>query len=209
MFFCFKPANEKASAEPNILYLRLVGIVMKVGVYGSGAGDIGEEVEKKAVAIGRGIAERGHTVVTGACPGIPYQAVLAARDAGGETIGFSPAVNLKQHKEDDRYPSKGFSELIFIPDDYDYANVKDARYKYRSISSIVAVDAAVIIGGRTGTMNEFTNLHDMGKDIGVLKDTGGITDRAIEVLMEDIDKEKGARVIFESDPDKLLDRLLG
>ena len=62
---------------------------MKIGVYGSATGKVSDEQREKAREIGRQIAKKGHIVITGACPGLPYEAVLGANEEGGECIGFS------------------------------------------------------------------------------------------------------------------------
>ncbi|HUD81190.1 MAG TPA: hypothetical protein VMR08_00990 [Patescibacteria group bacterium] len=68
-------------------------ISLKVGVYGSASSDINEQAVLGARIVGEELAKRGHIVVTGAAPGIPYEAVQAAHLKGGKTIGYSPAVN--------------------------------------------------------------------------------------------------------------------
>ena len=63
-----------------------------------------------------------------------------------------------------------------------------ARKKYRNVSSTANCDAGIIISGRWGTMNEFTNLYDMGKVIGILTETSGVADE-IKNLSKKINKE--------------------
>lgn len=177
---------------------------MKIGVYGSAAGAMSDDAKEKAQKIGRAIAEKNATLVTGGCPGLPYEAVLGAKKAKGKCIAFSPTIDLASHKKLN-YPTEGFSDFIFIPRDYEYADKALICKKYRNISSVAYIDAAIIISGRIGSMNEFTIAYDIGKTIGVVEGTGGIIKRAIKILLEDIDKKTGARVIFESDPTTLID----
>jgi ethanolamine utilization protein EutP (predicted NTPase) len=56
-------------------------------------------------------------------------------------------------------------------------------------------------------MNEFTNLFDMGKVIGVLTKTDGIADE-FERLNKIIKKPGKAKVIFNDDPEELIDMVL-
>lgn len=70
-----------------------------------------------------------------------------------------------------------------------------------------ACDAGIIISGRWGSMNEFTNLYDMGKVIGVLTGTGGIADE-LEYLMKKVTKKSKAVVIFDSSPDTLVEKII-
>jgi len=57
------------------------------------------------------------------------------------------------------------------------------------------------------TMNEFTNLIDMGKVIGVLRGTGGIADE-LEQLTKKINKPSKAKVIFHDSPKELVQEVL-
>jgi uncharacterized protein (TIGR00725 family) len=60
--------------------------VTQVSVIGSGA-----EHEERAVAVGRLLAERGCTVVTGGRGEVMAAAARGAKSAGGTTIGILPA----------------------------------------------------------------------------------------------------------------------
>lgn len=179
---------------------------MNIAVYGSAVGNHDDEVKNKAREIGRVIARNGHIVVTGACTGLPHEAVLGAHELKGKCVGFSQEVSLEAHKKAG-LPTKGFSEFVFVPKDYEHAKDILLSRKYRNISLVASIDAAVIISGQTGSMNEFTIAYDTGKVIGVLDGTGGITKRAIKVLLEDTNKKTGAEVFFESDPVKLIESI--
>ncbi|MDF2379675.1 MAG: hypothetical protein P1V18_05690 [Candidatus Gracilibacteria bacterium] len=180
---------------------------MKIGVYGSAAGIMNDEIKVKAKEIGREIARKGHTIITGGCPGLPHEAILGAYEYGGKCIGYSPAVDLSSHKQSN-YPTEGFSELIFVPKNYKHIDNPLVCKKYRNVSSVASIDAAVIISGRIGSMNEFTIAYDLGVNIGILEGSGGISNRAIKVLLTDIDKETGSKVIYEKDPIILLEKLI-
>ena len=179
---------------------------MKIGVYGSAAGILSDVARGKAQAVGREIAKRGHILVTGASKGFPQEAVLGAYNEGGTCIGFSAATNLDDHVAEG-FPTKGFKQLIYVPKTYEHAKSLLLSKKYRNISSVAFVDAGIIVGGRTGTLNEFTLLFDFGKKIGVLDQTGGITTRVLRTIVEDTDKKTNARVIFESDPAELVRKI--
>lgn len=181
---------------------------MKIAVYGSATGELSDEVKKKARELGRQIARSGHTLVTGACPGLPYEAVIGASEEGGECIGFSPAVNEKQHIEVLSFPVKGFSKIIYVPESYELADDPMACKKYRNITSTRFTDMAIFIKGETGSMNEFTNMYDYGKRIGVLEGSGGISDGTIQEFLKVITKKTGAEVIFDADPIALLKKMI-
>ena len=179
---------------------------MKIAVYGSAAGDIDPAVSEKAKVIGEEIARRGHVLITGACPGLPYDAVLGAKEHKGEVIGFSPGVNLDDHRGRFRFPIDGFTGFVYVPGNYVHRNNAKVCEKYRNVSSVAECDAAVIISGRSGTMNELTSCYDLEKDIGVLTETGGNTP-FIPALVRKWNKPSGSRIIYDANPIKLVESL--
>jgi len=183
----------------------VVGDKMKIGVYGSAGGKMQKGLANKARELGKAIARGKHVLVTGGCLGLPYEAVLGAHEKKGECIAFSPAVNLEEHVKKYSMPRKGFTDFVFVPENYGHAGDKRICLKYRNVSSVAAVDAAIIISGRIGTMNELTIAYDLGKRIGVLEDTGGITGEAIKVLLRDARKDTGALVMSHKDPETLVE----
>jgi len=62
---------------------------MRISVIGSGSA-LDAETEADAEAVGRLLAERGHTVVCGGMAGVMEAVCRGAREAGGETIGILP-----------------------------------------------------------------------------------------------------------------------
>ena len=180
-------------------------MAIKIGVYGSSGGNT--SAEAKAAAIGAAIAAAGGTVVTGGCNGVPQAAVLAASEAGGPCIGFSNRTNEVEHIERGN-PVEGFTEFRYIPEDYEHKDNVLVCMKYRNVSSVAFVDAAIIINGRIGTLNEFTNAFDMGKVIGVLKGSGGNADNIVPALVANNTKLNDAIVIFESDPELLIKKVI-
>lgn len=180
---------------------------MKVAIYG--AAESSDQIAVKyARETGRLLATKKHIVITGACPGIPFEAASAAFDIGGHVIGYSPAINKEEHETRFSDPLNCFTELFFIPSDYEYANNRVACYKYRNIRSVINCDKAIIIGGRYGTLDEFIQAYEFGKEIGVLKNIKGAAEIIATEIMEStfkkIHKDTGAKVYFEDDPAKLL-----
>ena len=57
-------------------------------------GHCGLDAMEKTKELGREIARQGAVLVTGATTGVPLWATMGAKEAGGISIGFSPAVNL-------------------------------------------------------------------------------------------------------------------
>ena len=81
-----------------------------------------------------------------------------------------------------------------------------ACYKYRNISSVLNSDKVIIIGGRYGTLNEFTIAYEFGKEIGVLSDSGGVAG-ILNMLTSHLKKETGSSLYFSKDVKKLLEKL--
>ena len=158
--------------------------------------------------MGREIGIRHYTLITGGCWGIPQEAVLGANELKGRCIGYSPAISIKEHMDVYHFPTEGFSRLIYIPPDYQHRENKYLSTKYRNISSVADCDAAIFIGGRTGTMNEFTIAYDAGKIIGVLEKSGGVCDGIIRGLVDAVGKQTGAIVMYDPDPASLVGRVV-
>ena len=76
---------------------------LAIGVMGSASGTHEAEVLARCNALGRTIAERGCTLITGACPGLSYAAVEGARTAGGLIVGISPGLSRDEHVGASRY----------------------------------------------------------------------------------------------------------
>jgi len=181
---------------------------MRIGVYGSAAGDHSSGIRSRAREIGREIARLGHVVVTGACPGLPHEAVLGAREEGGRTVGFSPAVGREDHIERFGYPTEGLKEMVFVPANHPLRDDPAACLKCRNVASVASVDAAIFVGGATGTLNEFTIAWDLGRRIGVLRGSGGVADAIIPALLPLIGAGEGS-VVFDDDPVRLVRRVTG
>jgi uncharacterized protein (TIGR00725 family) len=168
---------------------------LKIGVIGAGA-SVDPETARKSYDIGREIATAGCILLTGSSPGLPYEAVKGAKEAGGITVGFSPASNILEHVEKYNFPIEPFDILIFT----------GFGLKGRNIIFIRSCDGVVVISGRIGTLNEFTIAYDEGRTVGVLAGSGGITQLLPEIINKS--EKKGAMVIYESDPKSLIKQLV-
>ena len=164
---------------------------------GSASGDIQPELAATARALGSAIAEAGCTLITGACPGLPYDAVEGAEAAGGLVIGISPALSEQEHVERYNAPTEGFDVLIYT----------GSGLMGREVINIRSSDIVIIVGGRSGTLGEFAIAYDEGRLIGVLTETGGVAD-VIDDIVAHVEKDTGAVVLYDSDPARLVSRLV-
>ena len=170
---------------------------LTIGVMGSSGGNLGDDVCRKAYQLGEAIAERDAILITGGCPGLPYEAVQGAKAKGGLVVGISPGLSIDEHQGKYGSPVAGFDLLIYT----------GSGLMGREITSIRSCDIIVIVGGRTGTLGELAIAYDEGRLIGVLTGTGGITE-IVETIIRTSGKDTGACVLYDDDPDKLIDRLI-
>lgn len=179
----------------------------KIGVFGSATQEI-DQTLKKAKAIGKELGKRKLIVITGATSGIPNLVAVEAHKQGSEIWGFSPATTYKdQLKINAKGDNSIYKKFFYVPKTYEFAKNIDVCRKYRNVDSTASCDGAIIIAGRWGTLNEFTNLVDMGKVIGVLTGTGGIADE-LPKLTRKINKANKSKVIFSNSPEELIIRIL-
>lgn len=169
---------------------------MTVGVMGSAGGELAEEIRQRVRRLGAAVARRGYVLITGACPGLPHEAVKGASEAKGVVVGVSPALNIEEHVNKYRCPTRGYNAIIYT----------GSGLMGREIENIRSCDVVVFAGGRSGTLGEFAIAYDEGKVIGVLEDTGGITEH-IDDIVGMVNKQTGANICHDADPEKLLDKL--
>jgi uncharacterized protein (TIGR00725 family) len=170
---------------------------LKVGVMGGASGAFSANALEKAYALGRAVAQNGCLLVTGGCPGLPLAAARGAKEEGGFVVGISPGLSLDEHITKYDSPSEFHDLLIFT----------GSGLMGREVVNIRSSDIVVIIGGRSGTLGELAISYDEGKLIGILTGTGGISDMAREILAV-CEKDTGARVAYDEDPDRLVQHLV-
>jgi uncharacterized protein (TIGR00725 family) len=169
---------------------------MTVGVMGSAGGEIEKEIRERVRRLGASIARRGYVLITGACPGLPHDAVLGAKGEGGVVVGISPALNIHEHITKYHSPTRGYDTIVYT----------GSGLMGREIENIRSCDTVIFAGGRSGTLGEFAIAYDEGKVIGVLTGTGGITEHLRQIVTM-VNKETGATVCYDSDPEALMDKL--
>jgi hypothetical protein len=171
---------------------------LKIGVMGSASGPQIEDPAalEKARILGREIAKRGYIFINGACPGLPNEALLGAKECHGFTIGVSPAFSEYQHVNE-----------YLSPHGHDMIIYTGMGFMERDIINIRSSDAVVLIGGGIGTLNEFTIAYDEGRPIGVVTNSGGISNSIQHIVVELCQREMPPNLVMDDDPVKLLDKL--
>jgi uncharacterized protein (TIGR00725 family) len=131
-------------ALPRLYYRR--GVAVQVAVIGSGA----EHVER-AEEVGRLLAERGCTVVTGGLGDVMAAAARGAKEAGGTTIGILPG----ERPED-------ANEWI------DHVVVTGIGHA-RNLAVVASGDAVIAVGGSWGTLVEIGFAMRLGRPLVILE----------------------------------------
>jgi uncharacterized protein (TIGR00725 family) len=183
--------------NPGVVTIELKRMRTKIGVMGSAGGPLSEKTLAKAAALGSEIARHDCVILTGACPGLPQAAAIAAHEAGALTVGISPALSLVEHVERYNSPYEEYDCIIYT----------GSGLMGREIATIRSCDIVAIVGGRSGTLGEFAIAFDEGKLIAVLEGTGGIADH-IETIVSMIDKQTNAEMVYSRDPRALLEEAL-
>lgn len=164
---------------------------------GSAGGAIADQELELARRLGRRIAERDCTIVTGACPGLPHAAVLGAHEAGGFSLGVSPALSPEEHVNVYGSPLQPYTTMVFT----------GSGLMGRETHNIHSSDFVLFTGGRSGTLGEFCIAYDEGKLIGILLNSGGISNE-FERIVAMVKKSTGSTIISDTHPEKLVDRCL-
>ena len=169
----------------------------QIGVMGSAGGSISDGELALARRLGSRIGERGCTIVTGACPGLPHAAVLGATEAGGISLGVSPAHSREEHVNVYSSPLQPYTTLVFT----------GSGLMGRETHNIHSSDFVLFVGGRSGTLGEFCIAYDEGKLIGVLLNSGGISNDFV-AISQLVKKETGSIIVTDENPERLVDRCL-
>lgn len=155
--------------------------------------------DKKAYEIGKEIINQDGIVVTGATTGAPYLAAKGAKEAGGMSIGISPAASFAAHVKSYHLPTDCFDLIIYTGFDYSGRNLILTK----------AADAVVIVCGGFGTLNEFTIALEDNKPIGVLTGSCGVSDEIYGLLQKinDPHHHGAGKLVFSDDPKELISKL--
>jgi uncharacterized protein (TIGR00725 family) len=119
---------------------------VQVAVIGSGA-----EHERRAEEVGRLLAERGCTVVTGGLGEVMTAASRGAKSAGGTTIGIVPGET-----------RAGANEWV------DHVVVTGVGHG-RNLAVVASGDAVIAVGGQWGTLAELGFAHVLGRPVVILE----------------------------------------
>ena len=169
---------------------------MKIAIIGSSNLD-NEEIIKKSQGLGKLLALKGHTVVTGGVSGYPDIVAISVISSGGKAVAYCAGKNFDDHKKFYQTDLSKYSEIIF-QEKYVGDSFSKIDLYLRSLKLCFDVDMAIVIGGRVGTMYELTILAGISKDIYVLDKSGGITGKTVKEFIKEGHKEKSKIEFFSS-----------
>lgn len=169
----------------------------QICVSGAAKGRSVEEGRELATAVGAAIAAAGHSLMTGATVGLPNYAAEGYKAAGGKmSVGISPAASKVEHVIKYRLPTEAYDTILFT----------GLHYIGRDALLINSSDAVVSIGGRLGTLHEFTIAMETNTPIGFLQGAGGISSEISDILHA-AGSEHDKDVVFSEDPAWLVTKL--
>ncbi len=172
----------------------------QICVSGAAKGVSVDEGKDLAFKLGEAIARAGHSLMTGATVGLPNYAAEGYKTAGGlMSVGISPAASKVEHVVKYRLPTDAYDTILYT----------GLHYVGRDTLLITSSDAVVSIGGRLGTLHEFTIAMETDTPIGFLQGAGGISEEIQDLLALARPLRDEAAVMFDDDADRLLADLTG
>lgn len=168
----------------------------QICVSGAARGASVVEGQKLAYRIGQLLAKAGHAVMTGATSGLPDFAAQGAKKEKGQSVGISPAASKLEHVKKYRLPTGCYDVILYT----------GLHYVGRDSLLVASSDAVISIGGRLGTLHEFTIAMEMDKPVGFLMGAGGVSDE-IKDILKAAGKHRAGSVIFDEDPMRLVKRI--
>ncbi len=170
---------------------------LKLAVSGAAeTGHCGEGAMELAKELGREIVRQDGILISGATTGFPLWTCIGAKEAGGISIGLSPAYSEREHVDFYKLPLEYLDLIIYT----------GFGYSGRDLLMTRTSDAIFLGCGRVGTIHEFTIAFEDAKPIGVLEGPW----QTHEVIRDIMDKgnRHSDLVLFDKDPKKLVSRVI-
>ncbi len=172
----------------------------QICISGAASGDTVTASHQLAYDLGKAVAKKGKTLLTGATVGLPHYAAMgfmSVEDSRGVSVGFSPASSFREHVNVYKLPTKEF----------DYLNFTGMEYVGRDVYLVRSSDAVITVGGRMGSLHELSTALESRKVCGVLLGSGGLADY-VPTLLRNIEAPGADEVIYDTDPDRLVDKIV-
>lgn len=157
-----------------------------------------EEGRSMAEDAGKVIAKAGHSLLTGATVGLPNIAAESyKKHRGSMSLGVSPASSKVEHVLKYRLPIEAYDAILYT----------GLHYIGRDTLLINSADAVISIGGRLGTLHEFTIAMETDTPIGFIQGAGGISSEIMDILHA-AGRASDDNVVFGDTADEVLTKLI-
>lgn len=157
-----------------------------------------EEGKELAAAAGKVVAQSGHGLFTGATVGLPNVAAESYKKHGGKmSLGISPASSKIEHVLKYRLPTEAYDAIMY----------SGMHYVGRDALLINSSDAVISIGGRLGTLHEFTIAMETDTPIGFIQGAGGISSEIADI-MHAAGRGRTEAVIFGDTAEEVIEKLI-
>jgi hypothetical protein len=143
-----------------------------------GAGSCDKEIYRMAEKVGRLIAQKGVTLLTGGLGGVMEAASKGAKEAGGTTVGILPG-----------FAKEDANKYVDVP-------ITTGLSHARNVIIARSADALIAVSGEYGTLSEIAIALKLGKPVigiktwdtikGVIKVNS--PEEAIETVMQEIEE---------------------
>ncbi len=170
----------------------------QIAISGAARGESVEEGKLLASAMGEALAKAGHSLLTGATIGLPNYAAEAYKKAGGSmSVGISPAASKVEHILKYRLPTQAYDTILY----------SGLHYIGRDTLLITSSDAVISVGGRLGTLHEFTIAVESDTPIAFLQGAGGISQEIHSLLDLAHPLREQTEILFNDNPVDLIQEL--
>lgn len=169
----------------------------QICVSGASKGNSVAEGRELAWKAGAALAKAKCALLTGATVGLPNYSAEGYKESGGiMSLGISPASSKIEHVRKYRLPTKAYDSILYT----------GLHYVGRDTLLISSADAVISVGGRLGTLHEFTIAMETDTPIGFLQGAGGISTQIMDILHA-AGEDRSENVVFSEDPDDLIKQL--
>jgi len=179
--------------------MKLPSTKITLSVYGTAHSDHNRSFDalNQAKNLGAIIADHDCILTLPATGGFPLWVAKGARENNGHVVGFSPAANEREHHTVYNLPHEHIDMMVY------------SGFGYAGSDLLLSRSSDAIIFGYGGleTVHEFWVAFQEDKPIGVLKGDWD-TDEVLYSLLKDHEHIDHTRIIFDSDPVRLVEQLI-
>lgn len=170
----------------------------QIAISGAAKGESVKEGAELAIKMGEAVARAGHALLSGATSGLPNYSAEGYKKAGGTmSVGISPASSKVEHILKYRLPTEAYDVILYT----------GLHYIGRDTLLITSSDAVVSIGGRIGTLHEFTIALESDTPIAFLQGAGGISQEIQTLLSLAKPVRNESEILFNDSPEDLINEL--